>query len=178
MLTGEIRHQQIRVRDNGMAAGDGKKSFNGKSLGLVIKSQPAFVRRSPILTAFLFEYDRVNKILLTRIAGRFTDQLLKECEQETRKHVRATSARAQIVDCSAITEYAVSSELVRSLAMQEPVVPGGRQLFVVPSAVGFGLARMFQILGEPQAAQVTVVRTLDGAFKELGVEDPRFEPLE
>lgn len=135
------------------------------------------MRQAPILNAFLFEYDRVNKILLTRIAGRFTDQLLKECEQETRKYVSATGARGQIVECSAITEYAVSSEFVRSMAYLEPVGPGGRQLFVVPNPVGFGLARMFQIQAEAQKAQVTVVRALDQAFKELGVEDPRFEPL-
>ena len=132
------------------------------------------------MNTFLFEYDRVNKILLTRIAGRFTDQLLKECEQETRKHLGVTGASAHVVDCSAITEYAVSSEFVRHMAEAEPVLPSPNrgQFFVVPSAVGFGLARMFQIHGEPQHAQVTVVRTLDEAFKALGLEDPRFEPLD
>jgi hypothetical protein len=131
------------------------------------------------LNTFRFEYDRVNKILLTRIAGRFTDELLKACEQETRKHVSETGACAHVVDCSGITEYAVSSELVRHMA-EEPVLPGPNkgQFFVMPSAVGFGLARMFQIHGEPHQALVTVVRTVHEAFKDLGLQDPRFEPLD
>jgi hypothetical protein len=142
--------------------------------------QPVSAGEAPILNTFLFEYDRVNKVLLTRIAGRFTDELLRECEQASRKHVGATGACAHIVDCSAITEYAVSSEFVRHMAEAEPVLPSPNrgQFFVVPSAVGFGLARMFQIHGEPQQALVTVVRTVDEAFKELGLEDPRFEPLD
>ena len=127
-----------------------------------------------------FEFDPVNKILLARFEGRLTDESLGEFYRTGIKHWAATDARAAISDYSA-AEWAVSAGFLRELANQEPAVtdPAKRpRIVVAPTTVGFGLSRMFQIVGERRRPLLKVVRTLDQAFAELGIESPHFEPLE
>ncbi len=127
-----------------------------------------------------FEFDPVNKILLARFEGRLTDELLAEFYRTGLKHWAATDASAVISDYSS-AEWAVSADFLRELANQEPAVtnPAKRPRIVVASTtVGFGLARMFQIVGERKRPLLKVVRTMDEAFAELGIKSPHFEPLE
>ena len=75
----------------------------------------------------------------------------------------------------------MSAECLRELANEEPAVtdPAKRpRIVIAPTTVGFGLARMFQIVGERKRPLLKVVRTLDEAFAELGIQSPHFEPLE
>ena len=54
-----------------------------------------------------------------------------------------------------------------------------RPRFIVASkALVFGLARMFQIMGEHSRPLLKVVRTMDEALAALGVQSLHFEPLE
>jgi len=129
---------------------------------------------------FRFEFEPVHKILLARFEGRLTDKSLGEFYREGLKHWAATDARAAISDYTS-AEWAVSAEFIRELASQEPAVtePNQRRRIVVaPSTVGFGLARMFQIVGERKRPLLQVVRTMEEAFEALGIESPHFEPLE
>jgi hypothetical protein len=52
------------------------------------------------------------------------------------------------------------------------------RILVVPDTVGFGLARMFQIMGESTRPLLEVVHTMDEALSGLGVKSPHFELLE
>ena len=52
------------------------------------------------------------------------------------------------------------------------------RIMVAPATVGFGLARMFQLMGERTRPLLKVVCTLDEALAALGVKSPRFERLE
>lgn len=127
-----------------------------------------------------FEFDPVNKILLARFEGRLTDELLGEFYRTGLKHWAATDASAVISDYSS-AEWAVSAEFLRELANQEPAVtnPSKRPRIVVASTtVGFGMSRMFQIVGERRRPLLKVVRTMDEAYAELGIQSPQFEPLE
>src|SRR5580704_8224900 len=130
---------------------------------------------------FRFEFDSENKILLLRVEGRLTDKLLAELYVSIRKYSTATDARAGIWDLSSVTEFAISNDLIRSLASQEPAMPDAARrprIIAVVGAVGFGLARMFQILGESTRPLLKVVHNRDEALAELGVQSPHFEPLE
>ena len=49
---------------------------------------------------------------------------------------------------------------------------------VMPSTSGYGLARMYQIVGKRTQPLVRVVRTLEEALAALGVQSAHFEPLE
>ena len=53
-----------------------------------------------------------------------------------------------------------------------------RRFFVMPSTVGFGLASMFQIAGDPHYDSVTIVRSLDEVRPMLNVGPFQFEALE
>ena len=78
-----------------------------------------------------------------------------------------------------MTKFSMSGEWVRQLAQRQPALHGEscRRFFVMPSPTGFGLARMFQIVGEPHYA-ITIVLSLDEILATLTVEPPRFESLE
>jgi hypothetical protein len=52
------------------------------------------------------------------------------------------------------------------------------RIIAVENPTGFGLARMFQILGEETRPKLQVVRTLNDALVALGAQSPHFEPLE
>ena len=133
------------------------------------------------LHAYRFEFDPVNKILLLRSEGRLTDESLAEVYQAIRRYSTATDAGMGIWDSSSVTEFAVSTEFIRQLAKQDPAMPDATRrpsIIVAPDAVGFGLSRMFQFLGEPTRPLLNVVRTLDEALAALGIQSPHFEPLE
>jgi hypothetical protein len=131
--------------------------------------------------AFRFEFDSANKLLLGRFEGKFTDESLSEFLRAIRDRSIATDARAGIGDYSAVTEFSVTSEFIRYIANKEPAMPDATRrprVLVFPATAGFGIARMFQIMGEPRNPLLKVVHTLDEALAELGVQSPHFEPLE
>jgi hypothetical protein len=128
---------------------------------------------------FWFEFDPGNKVLMVRVEGRLTDQLLAEVLLAIRKYSTAMQPRAGIVNFSAVTEVEISSGVIRELARQEPVMLDASRprVIVAPGEVMFGLSRMFQLAGERTRPLLDVVRTLDEALALLGVVSPQFEPL-
>jgi hypothetical protein len=130
---------------------------------------------------FRFEFDYANRILLLRVEGELTDDLLADCYDAVRKRSVETDARMAIFDFSSVTRFPVSSDLVRQLAKREPAMPNATnriRIIAVENTTGFGLARMFQIVGEKERAMLKVVRTLADALVALGVQSPHFEPLD
>jgi hypothetical protein len=127
--------------------------------------------------AFRFEFDSVNKVLLARFAGRLTEELFLGFRQEVRKHSAATDPRMGIMDYSWVTQFALSSSLVRELAKQESPIGNIPRVIVVQSTAGFGLARMYQIAGSSKSSGLKITRSLEEAFAELGIQSPHFELL-
>jgi hypothetical protein len=130
--------------------------------------------------AYRFEFDPEHKILLMRYEGRLTEAVAEESDVALRKYWAATAPSMVIVDFSSVTEFAVSSEFVRRVAGQALIVDatGTPVAIVAPVPAGFGLGRMFQIVGEPKRPLLHVVRTMDEAFAALGVQSPHFALLE
>jgi hypothetical protein len=131
--------------------------------------------------ALWFEFDPTNKILLGRFTGRLTDESLAEYYAAIRSYSTATDARAGIFDLSCVTEVAISTEHARNLAQQKPAMPDTFRrpsFLVVPTLLGSGLARIFQIAGASTRPLLQIAKTLDEAFAQLGVKAPRFEPLD
>jgi hypothetical protein len=129
---------------------------------------------------YRFEFDAVNKILLARLEGRFTDELVAEYYEAAREYSTATDASMAITDLSSVTEFAVSPEFIRQLAHQEPAMLDATRprIVVAPQTHVFRLLRMFQITGESKRPLLTDVHTLDEAFAALGIQSSHFEPLE
>jgi len=130
--------------------------------------------------ALRLEFDPVNKILLGRLEGRLTDELLSEAYETARKYAIETDASAGIWDTSSVTEFAVSSQFLRSLASREPIIadPKRPRIVVASQTHAFGLFRMFQLTGERTRPLLTIVHTMDEALATIGVQSPQFEPLE
>lgn len=129
---------------------------------------------------FRFEFDPANRILLLRVEGQLSDELLAECYDEIRKRSVETDAHMAIFDFSSVSGFPVSSNLVRRLAKLEPAMPDAAnriRVIVVENPTGFGLARMFQIVGEQTRPKLQVVHTLNDALVTLGAQSPHFEPL-
>jgi hypothetical protein len=129
---------------------------------------------------FRFEFDAANRILLLRVDGKITDELLGRCYEAIRQRAAATNARAGIFDFTSATEFPVSTEFVRRLAKQEPAMPQADvrpRVLVAPQIHAYGLVRMFQIMGEETRPLLHVVRTLDEALAALGVQSPDFEAI-
>ncbi len=130
--------------------------------------------------ALRIEFDPVNKILLAQVDGRLTDELLAGAYETVRKRAVATDPSAGIWDTSSVTEFAVSSDFVRSLATRGPIIadPTRPRIIVAPKIEAYGLFRMFQLVGEPTRPKLTIVHTMEEALSLLGVQSPHFEPLE
>ena len=129
---------------------------------------------------FRFEFDPANKSLVTRMEGELTDDLVRKADAGIRKHLSERNPLVHIVECSSVTKFSMSAESVRYLARREPALKGVscRRIFVMPSTVGFGMARMFQIAGDPHYDSVTIVRSLDEVPPRLNGGLPQFEPLD
>ena len=106
-----------------------------------------------------FEFDPANKILITWIEGELTDDLVKKIDAGMRERLGQKVPSVHIVECSSVTKFSMSAESVRSLARRQHALNGVNCLrfFVMPSTVGFGMARMFQIAGNPHYDAVTIV---------------------
>lgn len=130
---------------------------------------------------FRFEFDHANRILLVRVEGQLSDEILAECYDEIRKRAVATDARMGIFDLSAVSKFPVSTDLIRRLARREPAMPDAAnrmRIIAVENTTGFGLARMFQLVGEKSRPKLQVVRSLEAALTALDVPSPHFEPME
>ena len=83
-----------------------------------------------------------------------------------------------IADVSGVTKFSVSSNAVKELAAASPAFPAGyMRIFVAPQDSIYGMARMFQMLGEKTRPDLYIVRTMDAAYHLLRVESPEFCPI-
>jgi hypothetical protein len=127
-----------------------------------------------------FKFDAENKILLAQFEGQLTNESAVEYHDALGRNWRATQARAGIWDLSGVTDFAVASDFLRSLAVRKPVTPGltdHPRYIVVPVTAAYGLMRMFQIAGESSRPLLHVVRSVEEALTALGVQSPHFEAL-
>lgn len=127
-----------------------------------------------------FEFDHVNKILLLRVDGQLTDELLGEVYRAVRHYSIVTDAAAVILDLSGVTKFVVSSEFVRRLAQGEPAIPNIERprIVVAPQTDGFGLVRMFHLVGEQRRPKFSAVKTIEEALRILKAKSPEFKPIE
>lgn len=130
--------------------------------------------------AYRFEFDRKNAVLLMRYEGRLTQAIAEESGEAIQKYWPTTAPNAVIVDFSSVTEFDVPTQFLHRVANQALIVDatGTPVAFVAPAQVAFGLGRMFEIAGESRRKLVHVVRTMDEAFAELGIQFPNFETLQ
>jgi hypothetical protein len=124
------------------------------------------------------DFDAKHNILRGTLEGPMSGVVLLELYHKASEFMASHPPCRAILDFSHVTEFEVSSEAIRQVAASPPVVPAGyMRVLVIPQVFIYGLARMFQILGEKHRPELQVVRTLEEAYRLLGVEDPQFYPL-
>ncbi|MGO9404465.1 MAG: hypothetical protein ACLPVW_13465 [Terriglobales bacterium] len=127
---------------------------------------------------FVVDFDAKNNILRCTLEGRMTGVILLDLYARAVKYMESHPPCRGILDFSGVTDFEVSSEAIRQLAAAPPALSAGYiRVLVIPQIFIYGLARMFQILGEKNRPELQVVRTLDEAYLLLGVEFPEFHPV-
>jgi hypothetical protein len=127
---------------------------------------------------FVMEFDVRNNILRVTIVGRLTDAILSDCYATIARDVASHPPCRGILDFSEVTEFEVSSDAIRHVAAAPPAFPTGyTRVLVIPKDFIYGLARMFQMLGEKTRPDLQVVRTMDEAYRLLRVKSPEFHPV-
>jgi hypothetical protein len=87
-----------------------------------------------------------------------------------RRHPDFNPQFRELIDASNVTSFEVSSDEVRDLAIREaPFAPSARRVLVASEDLVFGLARMFQTFGGEHRPHFEVVRTLEEAYRLLGI---------
>jgi hypothetical protein len=127
---------------------------------------------------FVMEFDVRNNILRVTIVGRLTDAILSDCYATIARDVASHPPCRGILDFSEVTNLEVSSDTIRQVAAAPPAFPTGHmRILVAPKALIYGMARMFQMLGEKTRPDLHVVHSIDEAYLLLQVESPEFGPV-
>ncbi|SRR6266852_3589574 len=129
--------------------------------------------------SYRFEFDSENRLLRGKFEGLVTDQIITEFYANAGEYVARTLPRAAIIDFSAVTSLVVASSTMFILARSTPVLEDDKTIRVIiaPGQQAFGISRIFQILGESTRPSLRLVRSQEEAFAMLGIQDPRFEPV-
>lgn len=126
----------------------------------------------------VLDFDKKNNILRGTLKGSMTGAILLEFYAKGTKYMATHPPCRGILDFSQVTDFEVSADAIRQVAAAPPAFPPGyMRIMVIPQIFIYGLARMFQILGERTRPELQVVRSMDEAYQLLGVESPEFYPL-
>jgi hypothetical protein len=129
---------------------------------------------------YLFEFDSVHRVFRCRMSGRVTDEELQQYYKTAARYIERTNPLGAILDFTAVTSFEVSSATIKSIAhsppnLPDPLVP---RFLVAPSTHVYGMARMFQMLGEGTRPNLHVVRSLAEAQAALRIGGEDFKPIE
>jgi hypothetical protein len=124
------------------------------------------------------DFDAKNNILRGAIDGPMTGAILLELYAMGAKYMSSHPPCRGILDFSRVTDFEVNGEAIRKVAASPPAFPAGyMRVLVIPQTFIYGLARMFQLLGEKTRPELHVVRTMEEALHLLGVDSPEFHPI-
>ena len=128
--------------------------------------------------SIVVEFDAKNNVLRGTVHGPMTGASLLDFYAAATEYMASHPPCRGILDFSQVTEFEVSPHAIRQVAAAPPAFPAGyMRVIVVPIDFIFGLARMFQLLGERTRPDLHVVRTLDEAYRLLQIESPEFRPI-
>jgi len=128
----------------------------------------------PMKAVFRADFDATAKVLLIRVAGKFSDDSLAALYALSRKLSAKTGAKMGIADLSLVAEFDLTTQGIRKLAGQAGMTEP--RIFIAPQTCTYGLLRMFQGLSEGSRPLLQIVHTVQEALSALGIRFPRFAP--
>src|SRR5262245_1189767 len=100
------------------------------------------------------EFDSKQRLVVVTVTGVLTDQDLLEGYDQMVADPRFRSDYHQLVDLRGATGEAVTAQGVRALVGRDPeFAPTSRRAIVIRSQLGFGMARMYEILRGGEAGE-------------------------
>jgi len=125
---------------------------------------------------FRFEFAEADNILRLTLSGEMNDEAMLELWTKGVPLAASHSSSRLIVDTTGVTRFGVSTRAITTVAKKHSAdLP--MRVFVAPSDVIYGMSRMFQTLTENTRKNVHIVRTMQEAYKVLGVKSPKFAPI-
>jgi len=113
------------------------------------------------------------------LEGEIRDHEIQNINDEIRAHVNKLNPSAGISDLSTVTTFNVAGDTMREAALRPAPYPEQTLRFIVaPRDDLFGMARMYEIVGDRTPAQLQVVRSREKALAALGAQNPKFERLD
>ena len=110
------------------------------------------------------EIDPAQRVVTLGISGDLDDDGLLALAAELRRDPEVNPDFAFLIDLREASGRAVTTDGVRALIAQPLVLsPDSRRAVVVPSDLGFGMARMYEMLREDRGGAARAFRDFDEA---------------
>ena len=117
-----------------------------------------------------YRIDRSLETIFTSLEGVLTDGDLLGHMQELESDPDFDPAFAQLIDCRGVTEVALESETIRTIARPSVYEPGAKRAIVATREAVYGLARMYERLRGGERDEVRVFRGIKEARRWLGLD--------
>ena|SRR5215467_1148888 len=118
---------------------------------------------------FSFHFDEGTKMFHVQAVGAVNDLQLMDLNNRLHREPAFIACCPILCDFTGVTEVLISSSVIESLAK----AARSRTNFVAviaPCAVAFGLARMYQIISDPEDARISVFAESKEALVWLGTK--------
>lgn len=126
-----------------------------------------------------FEFDSQHKILRLVLEGEIEGDEFLHLNAEIRAHAQLLHPLAGITDGTGIAHFKITTQVLRTAALQGSPYPDATPRYLVaPTDYLFGLARMYELVGDHSERKLQVVRRLEEALSDLGVAQAKFERAE
>lgn len=123
-----------------------------------------------------FEFDSEHKILRLVLEGDLEGDEFLRLNAEIQSQSGRFRPLAGITDGMGLGKFKVTTQTLRSVAMQgSPYRAAIPRYIVAPTDYLFGMARMYELIGNHSEGKLQVVRTLEEALADLGVTNAKFE---
>lgn len=122
--------------------------------------------------AFL-SVDDTRGLIYIHYEGVVTDEVLLQRDQQVLEWNASHGYHASITDFSEIAGLNISASAIRKLAERPPLSNSELPrvaVIVASDDFVFGMSRMFEMMGVGRSDRIHVVRTLEEAYAQLGVD--------
>ncbi len=121
-----------------------------------------------------YTIDKEQGVVFSKADGVVTDELAMVHRDQICGDPDFKSSFWQLLDLAAVDDFQMTQKGIRALADRNPFSKGSRRAIVVGDDVTYGMARMYQILTDQHAHDLTVFREHEEAIAWLGLpgEDP------
>jgi hypothetical protein len=113
---------------------------------------------------------RSLETIFTSLEGVLTDDDLLGHQQKLESDPDFDPAFAQLIDCRGVTEVALESETIRTIATPAVYAPGAKRAVVATRDAAYGLARMYERLRGGESDEVRVFRDIKEARRWLELD--------